>query len=264
MRLLVTGCAEGLGRAVAERALAALPQIRRPLAGRWRVTGIDRQAEPLADLAAAWPDRFDGRLCDLADAAAVERLTARLEGPFDLVVLNAGISATGRFEAIPAEAHARLLRVNALAPMLMARELVARGLMAKRSRMVFVSSLSHVTGYPGAASYAASKDAVAVYARSVRPLWRRRGVRVTCLFPGPLRTAHAERYAPPTDDPQTRAARRTDPRQVARMILNSRGQAVIFPGAGANLVWIAGALAPRLMTRMMRRAIFEKLDHPQL
>jgi short-subunit dehydrogenase len=42
--------------------------------------------------------------------------------------------------------------------------------------MVFVSSLSHFTGYPGAASYAASKDALAIYARSMRKYAASKGV----------------------------------------------------------------------------------------
>ena len=58
--------------------------------------------------------------------------------------------------------------------------------------VIFVSSLSHRTGYPGAASYAASKGAIAVYAGSIRKPFRRAlGVHVACAFPGPMKTEHA-------------------------------------------------------------------------
>ena len=243
---LVTGATAGLGRAMAER-----------LAGDgYRVIGVDRD-----DPEKSVP--FEHWRCDLADSAAVDALADRLAGagPFDRVVFNAGISATGPFAAIPAEAHARLLAVNLEAPMVLCAVLAGAGALARGGRIVFVSSLSHFTGYPGAASYAASKDALAVYAMSIRkPFAKRLGVGVSVAFPGPLRTDHAARYAPPGAD----ASRRMDPEVAAGLILAEadRGRAMIVPGRAARLVALAGRIAPGPVTAMMKRIIHDRLDGP--
>ncbi|MCR9124338.1 MAG: SDR family oxidoreductase [Phyllobacteriaceae bacterium] len=241
---LVTGASAGLGRAFAER-LAA---------DGFAVTGIDRDA-PGAD------PPFDHVRCDLADPGAVDALVGELaaRGPFNWVVLNAGISATGPFEMIPPGAHARLLAINTEAPIVLTAGLAAAGALAPGARLVFVSSLSHFTGYPGAASYGASKDALAVYAKSIRaPFKKAYGVSVSVACPGPLRTDHAARHAPEGAD----AEKRMPPYEAARRILAGaqRGKAMITPGAGATVFAFIGGLAPGPVTSVMKRIIYDKLD----
>ena len=87
---------------------------------------------------------------------------------------------------------------------------------------------------------------------------RRRGIHVMTVFPGPLRTGHAERHAPPG----ARAERRMEPPELARRIIRAahRRRRVLYPGPQARIGRVAGFLAPGLTTRFMRRNIFEKLD----
>lgn len=243
-KALVTGASAGLGRAFAER-LATDGHA---------VTGIDRDP-PGADAP------FDHVRCDLADPGAVDALISDLaaRGPFDWVVLNAGISATGPFETIPPEAHARLLTINTEAPMVLCAGLAAAGALAPGGRLVFVSSLSHFTGYPGAASYGASKDALAAYAKSIRvPFKKAYGVSVSVACPGPLRTDHAARHAPEGAD----ASKRMAPDEASRRILTGAqsGKAIITPGAGATVFALVGRLAPGPVTSAMKRIIYDKLD----
>lgn len=239
-RALVTGATHGLGRAMAalliERGYAVVAVDRVAAAGRNGVTDF---------------------VCDLADRDAVDRMLPRLigTGPFDLVVFNAGVSATGRFEEVPAEAYRRLLTVNAETPMVMAAALMRAG--AARGAMCFVSSLSHFTGYPGAAAYAASKDALAIYAISVRKPFARHGVSVTLACPGPLRTEHAARHAPDGADENLRL----EPATAARLILDAAltGRRLVVPGRNARLFALAGRIRPQAVTRWMRRLVFERL-----
>lgn len=245
-KALVTGASAGLGRAMAERLAAAGHDV----------VGLDRDRPG--------PDApFEHLPCDLADRHAVDGVISKLvqHGPFDWMVFNAGISATGAFEAIPPEAHARLLAVNAEAPMVLCARLAAAGALARGGRLVFVSSLSHFTGYPGAASYGASKDALAIYARSIRkPFARALGVSVSVACPGPLRTGHAARHAPEGAD----ASRRMVPDEAARRILAAagRGGATITPGAAATAFALAGRIAPGPVTALMKRLIHDRLDGP--
>ena len=252
-RALVTGSAAGLGRALTERLLA----------DGWAVVGVDRDPingvprdAPLASEGGDVTPAYSHALCDLANEREVDRLLVDLgsQPPFELIILAAGISATGRFERIPAEAHSRVLAVNAAAPLIMA-DAMLDGLIAPGGRLVLIGSLASDVGYPGAASYAASKDALAIYARSIAKRARARGVSVLTVLPGPIRTDHAARHAPPG----ARADRRMAPDDLARRILAARG-GTLRPGAGARLGGLLGRVAPALSTRLMRRALFEKLD----
>lgn len=242
-RALVTGGSAGLGAAFA-RWLAD--------AG-YEIVVLDRD-KPRSDAA---PAEF--HQCDLASRTGLDHTLPELiaSGPYDLVILNAGISATGRFEAISAQAHIDVLRVNTEAPMVIAARLLEAGAVNPGAAMVFVSSLSHFTGYPGAATYAASKDALAVYARSLRKVATSKGVTITVAFPGPLRTDHAERHAPEGAD----ATKRMDPDLAASLIMSDAlaGRKNSIPGRGNRLAAGAGRMMPKPMTALMRRLIYVRL-----
>ncbi len=242
-RMLITGGSAGLGKAMANQAVKAGGSV------------VCLDVRP--------PDQADGIVyieCDLSDPASVERTlpTILSAGAYTHVFLNAGASATGAFEDIPAAAIGRLMCLNAEAPMIIASSLVRHG--AVTGGICFVSSLSHFTGYPGAATYAASKDAVAVYARSVRKPFANAGVSVTLACPGPLRTDHAERHAPEGAD----ASKRMAPDDAARAIMAATmaGRRLIIPGTGPKLFALAGRLFPGLVIGQMRKLIYEKLEKP--
>lgn len=240
---LVTGGASGLGEAV----------IRQLLAKGMRVVCVDLV-----------PPETHANLifikCDLADRRAVNIGWAAIlaAGPFDLVVLNAGASATGPFESIPADVYRRLITLNTETPIRLASGLMRDNALRSGAQLVFVSSLSHFTGYPGAAVYAASKDALAVYAKSIRTTFRKRGVSVVSMYPGPLRTSHAERHAPANANVE----KRMQPSEAALILLAGTiaGDKVIIPGIPAKLIALTGRLFPAAVTRWMRREIFQKLD----
>ena len=235
---LVTGAAEGLGAAI-------LANLKGQGA---RVVAIDRQIVADADKML----RMDLSMRERRDALA-EKLAR--DAPYDLVVLNAGISATGHFETIPLDAHHRVLEVNALAAIEIAT--IVAPMMAENGRLVLVSSLSHRVGYPGAASYAASKDALAVFGRSMRRVLKRRRISVTIACPGPLRTEHAARHAPDGAKAETRMA----PDVAARMILADadRRKRWSVPGFGNRVMFTLGGLAPNIATRAMKRLVFDRL-----
>ncbi|MFU8883694.1 MAG: SDR family NAD(P)-dependent oxidoreductase [Rhodobacterales bacterium] len=240
-KAVITGGAAGLGAAIAQQ-LAASGFV---------VWIVDRDLPAFAPAEQALQ-------CDLSDLDGLSQLSDHLIqiGPFDLVVMSAGISAVGAFETLPAAALRDVVAVNCIAPVILTRELLARGLIAKGGRLVFVSSLSHFTGYPGASAYAASKDALVAFARSLRrPLRSGHAITVQVTTPGPMRTAHAERYAPAGSSGKGRA----DPAEVARNILRNRRRFMIVPGLPAKAMARFGWHFPGYATRAMRKIIFEKL-----
>jgi NAD(P)-dependent dehydrogenase (short-subunit alcohol dehydrogenase family) len=254
---LVTGAAAGLGLAICRQLAAA----------GWRIIAVDRDRDGLAEIRRTLGERVECVVCDLADLSAVEALQAELArlGLFRLAVFCAGINATGNFAAIPIERQTAVITVNLTAPIAITGFLTGRGAVEPGGRLIFVSSLSRYLGYPGAAAYAASKDGLAVFARSLRKPLARSGIGVLTVCPGPLDTAHAARHAPPGAD----RTRRMDPDAAAREILAATrrpalaglylGGNVCVPGILPKILAVAGMLLPGIATRVMRRIIFERL-----
>lgn len=249
-RAIVTGAAEGIGKALTKQLLSEGVEV------------IAFDKEPLV-----WFDKNTHKTLkminiNLINSNSVNDVILHLErfGKYDLVIHNAGISATGKFEEINPRAYENLIRLNTLLPMQLTAVMAQNDLYTEDANLVFISSLSHVTGYPGASVYGASKDAIAIYAKSIRRSFAKMGIKVTTVFPGPVKTNHAQRHAPK----DAKAESRMEPDILARKILASagRGARVLYPGSLAKIVRIAGAIAPGFMTKTMRQIIYEKLDKP--
>ena len=241
MRALITGGSDGLGAAIVRA-------LRSKGAALWIIdqtvpqTGADQQFVP----------------CDLEQADAVAALPARLHGagPFDLVVMCAGINAVGPFETMPPAMIRKVHDINCAAPILLAQGLLARGLIAPGGRVIFIASVSHYTGYPGASTYAGGKDALVAFARALRPaLWRDHRIIVQVATPGPMQTAHAARHAPLGSSGRGRAC----PDRIARRILRSRWRSIIVPGAASQAMALFGRLFPAQATKTMRKMLYERL-----
>ena len=242
-RALITGAADGIGRALAERLLAS----------DWAVCGLDVDRER----AEALPFPFE--ICDLAQrgsiAHALDRLTAG--EAFDLVVHNAGINSTGRFEATDVDTQVRVIDVNLRAPMLLTAGLLRHGRIHAGGSVVFVSSLSHQVGYPSAAAYAATKDGLTSYARSLHVALGPQKVNVLTVFPGPVRTEHARRHAPDGSDEKGRMPPEDLARRIERAI--DKRRRILVPGAGPKVFALLGRLLPSVTEGAMKRALYDPL-----
>ena len=222
------------------------------------VTWLAREVNRL-DPQAPVVQRFDpSRLPPDADEE-VRVLAAALTGgpPLDVLIHNAGISAVGPFVDSDLAAQQAVLSVNLEAPLVLTAAILQRAHLSAHGTIVFLSSLSHFVSYPGAAVYAASKDGLAAYARSVAVALSPAGIHVLSVFPGPTRTAHARRYSPDN----RREARRMAPDLLASQIFNAirLRRKRLIPGWGARLAAIGAQVAPRIFEALMRRAIFDKI-----
>ncbi len=252
--VLVTGAASGIGAAVCRQLLdSGVP-----------VLGLDRDAQP------EWAGGMQWLRCDLSslvepDGLAPVSETIRAfsggDAPLGTIVFSAGISAVGPADSLPDSAHGSVLAINLLAPLVLARMLTATGMANAETRWVLLSSLSHFTGYPGAAAYAASKDGVVSLGRCLRRLPGR--PKVCIVYPGPTNTPHAARFSP---DGSERSNSRMSPERVARALLRAsrRGRRMCCPGPGPLVFMLLGALAPRAATRLMRRLIYLRLSPERL
>lgn len=249
---VITGFADGIGRAL------ALELAR----GGYAVSGVDRDAgragatqHELAGLG------VEARLvqADLSRADEVLRAAAELAGgpAIDLLAHSAGISAVGRFGELDVGQQQAVIAVNLAAPILLTQALLAGGQIAHGATIVNIASLSVFTGYPGAAAYAASKDGMAAYGRSLRAALRRQHIGVLTVYPGPTRTAHARRYSPDN----RREGNRMDPARLAALIAEAARQRrrELVPGAGNKIFAALGRWLPGLTEYAMRKALFERI-----
>src|SRR6266496_194142 len=182
--VMITGASSGIGRALAveiARHGAKLGLIAR------RSEVIDevvREVEAAGSKAVALP--ADVQHADsISDAA--NKLRADL-GPIDVLIANAGIGPTRDAANFSAAEVSDVINVNVIGASnsvaAVIPEMVERG----SGQLVAISSLAAYRGLPRSAAYCASKAAVSAFFESLRLDLEPRGIDVTILHPGFIKT----------------------------------------------------------------------------
>ncbi|MCA9080974.1 MAG: SDR family oxidoreductase [Planctomycetaceae bacterium] len=176
---IVTGGANGIGRAIAERFV-------QEGAAQVVVADIDGAAaqKTAAEIGAL------GVACDVGDEAQLATLigeTFERTGRIDVVVSNAGITASGGVEA-PDEDWQRLWQINLMAHVYAARAAVPLMLEQGEGYLLQVASAAGVLTEIGSAPYSVTKHAAVSLAEWLSIQYRRKGLRVSCLCPAGVAT----------------------------------------------------------------------------
>jgi short-subunit dehydrogenase len=248
---LVTGASSGLGEAMA-----------RELAQRGHgIVLVARSEERLralaGELAGAHGVRAEAVGCDVTDPAARDRLEAevsRLGLRVDVLVNNAGFGTYEPFVETPRERVLEEVRVNTEA----VADLTARWLppMVERGAgaVLITASTAGFQPLPGNAVYSAGKSFALTFAEAIGHEVKDRGVTVTALCPGPVKTGFQEAsgahdFAAGLPKPLWRT-----PAQVAAAGIDglARGRRVVVPGAPNRVLATIGRLSPRpIVVRVM-------------
>jgi NAD(P)-dependent dehydrogenase (short-subunit alcohol dehydrogenase family) len=123
---------------------------------------------------------------DFRSVAEVKRLgeeALEFLGGMDLLVNNAGITMTRRFEQVTTEQFDTLYQVNIRAQFFLAQTVVG-ALEAARGSIVNITSIHGYQGMPGHSVYAGTKGAIIAYTRELAIELAPRGVRVNAIAPG--------------------------------------------------------------------------------
>ncbi|MBV9920200.1 MAG: SDR family oxidoreductase [Pseudonocardia sp.] len=203
-RVLITGAASGLGRAVA---LAVAAAGGTPLL----LDRIDPRTNGDAQLADA-----PTALVDLVEPRATEDAVSRLAADgIDAVVTAAGIDACGRMDEVAAGAWDRVVQVNLIGTAAVIRAALP-ALRASHGRIVTVASTLGLRALSDASAYCASKFGVVGLTRALTVELQGQ-VGVTLLIPGGMNTAffdgRTEQYRPGPD------AVLNDPNEVAAAVV---------------------------------------------
>ena len=177
-RVIVTGAAGGIGRAIVE----ALAQ------SGCRVAACDAPGAPGADVTgAATTAAFDVR-----DRAAVQDVVAQAIaalGGCDAVVANAGVVDTiHRAERFSDEEWRKDMETNLYGAFYLAQAAFEALVVSGDGRVVLISSIGAETGGPGQVAYGASKAGLLGMARTLAAEWASRGIRCNVVMPGFIAT----------------------------------------------------------------------------
>jgi NAD(P)-dependent dehydrogenase (short-subunit alcohol dehydrogenase family) len=202
---VVTGAAQGIGRAIAEE-----------LHGRGaRLVLVDCNAEGVSATAkclrGAGGPAVNFVVTDLAEPAAVAALAAQLaafEANVDVLINNAGIEIDMPFEKITAQLFDRVVAVNLRAPLLVSQAL-APMFPESGGAIVNISSIHAEHAFPNAIPYACSKAGLMALTRNLALELAGRRIRVNAVCPGYIDTPMWEEWLRTVSDPEA-AARQTE------------------------------------------------------
>jgi NAD(P)-dependent dehydrogenase (short-subunit alcohol dehydrogenase family) len=228
-KVLITGANRGIGlefvRQYAAEGAEVVACVRDPDA-----------AEDLARVAAEAGGRVRILPLDVADAGAILGLGETLKGePLDIVVNNAGISGPRRQSAdeIDPEAWLATLRVNTVAPLLVAQALhdnLKRG--SGKTLVAITSQLGSIANNSGGQyAYRSSKAALNDAMRGLSRDWARDAILVGIFHPGWVQTDMGGRSAPVTVEASVRGLRQ----RIAELTPETSGDYRDY--AGATLPW---------------------------
>jgi glucose 1-dehydrogenase len=176
-RAVITGAAQGIGKAIAEAFVAEGAEL----------LLVDIDAERLADTAAELGQ--EGIVVDVARKAEIERLFERVAecwGALDILVNNAGVTHAADLDDLTEEDFDRVFAIN-LKSALWATQAAAR-LMVPGSAIVNMSSVNAVLAIPNQIPYALSKSAIKQLTNVTALALAPKGIRVNAIGPGSIMT----------------------------------------------------------------------------
>jgi NAD(P)-dependent dehydrogenase (short-subunit alcohol dehydrogenase family) len=182
---LVIGGGRNIGRAIA---LEFARRGARVAVADFDLTG----AEETAALVRENGGEAIGLRCDVASEGSIRGAADEAErrlGAMDIVVNNAGILSGGNPEDIPLAAWQRMMDINFFGMVRSNEVFLPRMLAQERGHIVYTASFAGL--YPFASSrvhYAASKAAVISMAENMALYLMPKGIKVSCLCPGPVMT----------------------------------------------------------------------------
>ena len=180
---VVTGGAQGIGRAATERFLASGAKV-----AIW-----DFDDKLAAKTAKDLGDQVKAYKCDVGDLASVEKArdaTLKDFGRIDILVNNAGIAgAIATTWETTVEEWRNVLRINLDGPFMCCKAVVPGMIAQNYGRIVNIASIAGKEGNPNAAHYSASKAGVIAFTKSLAQEVATKNISVNAITPAAAKTA---------------------------------------------------------------------------
>ena len=180
---IVTGAAQGIGRAIAERLLNSGAQV-------WL---WDRDEHVLAETVAQLGENARSLCVDVSafqNVSAAVQTVADEAGQIDIMVNNAGISGVNTTVAdYPVDEWQRVIEINLNGVFYGCKAVVPHMIARGYGRIVNMASVAGKEGNPNASAYSASKAGVIALTKSLGKELAAHDIAVNCVTPAAARTA---------------------------------------------------------------------------
>jgi NAD(P)-dependent dehydrogenase (short-subunit alcohol dehydrogenase family) len=204
----ITGGARGIGRATAHALIAhgarvAIGDIDQALAG--------QTAEELGHGTIGLP-------LDVTDRASFDGFLTEVEsqvGPLEVLINNAGIMPIGPFLAETDATAARMIDINLTGVIFGSKLALERFLPRNRGHLVNLASVAGKGGFPGGATYCATKHAVVGLSEAIRAEYRSTDIDVSIVMPVGVNTELYSGLSP------ARGIKTAEPEDVAEAIVEA-------------------------------------------
>ena len=222
---VVTGCARGIGRAIAHRLAEEGAHV----------IGIDVASARDALYELCLQIGGTPLLLDIAEDGAADELAALIDEKFDavdVVVHNAGITRDKTLANMTPVQWDMVLDINFAAIARIDQTLLNRALVHDAGRIICLSSISGIAGNFGQTNYAASKAALMAYVEALGRGMAARGITANAVAPGFIETPMTQKVPVVTRELGRRLnalSQGGQPRDVAELVcfLASPGAAAI-------------------------------------
>jgi NADP-dependent 3-hydroxy acid dehydrogenase YdfG len=240
----ITGGARGIGRATA---VALLAQGARVAIGDIDASLAQKTADELGSGTVGLP-------LDVTERASFARFLDEVEsrlGPLDVLINNAGIMPIGPFVEESDATAKRMIDINVVGLIFGSKLALERFLPRNRGHLVQIASAAGKAGFPGGATYCATKHAVVGLSEAIRAELRETNVDISVVMPVVVNTELGSGL------PTTRGFKPVEPEDVANAIVEAlqTGRYEVFvPKTMAGMVRV-NALMPRRAVEAMGRAL---------
>ena len=183
--VFLTGASSGIGEALALE-----------MAKRGAILGLLARREELLKTLAEKCEAAGGTArvfaCDVVDAEAVQKAADELRAEFgriDILIANAGIGGKEKeTQNLQPEFVKKVIDINLMGAVNAVYAVLPQMLERESGQLVAISSLAGFRGLPKSAAYSASKGAMTNLFESIRLDVRHKGVAVTIIQPGFIKT----------------------------------------------------------------------------
>jgi 3-oxoacyl-[acyl-carrier protein] reductase len=181
---VVTGAAQGFGRAIAERFVASGARV--------ALWDVDEDETAKTARALGGPEVALAQIVDVSRLEAVEaaaRAAADQLGSIDILVANAGIAGPNHTTwEYPPEEWRRVIDIDLLSVFYCCRALVPYMRERRYGRIVTISSVAGKEGNANASAYSAAKAGVIALTKSLGKELAGENIAVNCITPAAAKT----------------------------------------------------------------------------
>lgn len=234
---LITGASSGIGRAfavaLASEGLDLILVARR----------LDQLNELKVELEKKYAVSVSNVSVDLSESNFMERIDkAVVTNNVDILVNNAGYGTSGKFVDIDGETEQSMIKVNCLAPVILARRFLPRMITRKKGALIFLSSIAANQPTPFGVTYAATKVFDQYIGEALYGELRGSGVSVLTVQPGVTNTGFQQK----ADYKDINGARKAE--DVVRSALKALGRKrVVVDGFSNKVLTLFARILPRII-----------------